>query len=167
MTAPYVAKYDARFGIGIRRNVINIVKDQGEAAFAFAEETHGVELLRYVEWNRSLHKQVHTPCFTIYRRPTGKIDDNSGSYIESVPRFGVIATIEAATEDEAEDLCEIYVQINDSIIRSAASDDLFKDLPVAVQTVDIVDHIYYPNVPLGTRYRQAVEAVLEIRLLEA
>jgi hypothetical protein len=167
MTEAYNPKFGARFGREVARNVLGLVKAQQAAAFALIFEETGVTLSPFKEFNRSVHKQVDAPCFTAYRRRARRIAQDDGGMLASIPVFGLISTVEGANEDEAQELCELYMQAVDSMVRSAADTDLFANLPYAVSVVEITEHIYYDNAPLGTRYRQAVEGVLEIGLLEA
>lgn len=162
MTQPYARKFKAQFARQLPKNIIALVKAQQSAAIIEIADEYGVSLAPYIEFNRSVHKKVDTPCFTIYRKRVRKIENVEDHTLSSVPVFGLISTVEGADEDEAQDFSELYMQLADSIVRSASKDDMLVGLGSKRWNWEITEHIYYPNSPLGTRYRQAVEGVLEI-----
>lgn len=168
MTEPYRPTFNVAFARQVPRNVTVIVKAQQADAFQKIFEDYAITLPPFIEFNRSVHKKVAVPCFTAYRRRVRGIRNDEGQWLSSVPVFGLISTAEGADEDEAQDLCELYMLAVDSIVRSAARSDIFAGMAglKGHWSYEITDHIYYDAVPIGTRYRQAVEGVLEIGLRE-
>jgi hypothetical protein len=170
MTQAYQRKFAATFGRAIRANIIRLVKDQQTDVLAEVGTEAGVALAPFTKFNRAIHRQVSTPCFTVYRRATRKINTENDQLLESTPEFGLVATVEGKDEDEAHDLVEVYAEVVDRIVRSAADEDLYQDLPDGVKgltVLEITDHLYIPAVPVGTRCRQAVELVGRFTITEA
>lgn len=171
MPQPFQRRYDARFGRLIPANLIAIVKAQQAGALAEVGAEYGVTLAPFIEWNTSVHKVVNVPCFTAYRRRVrglGKEGDEQ-SRRRSTPVFGLVSTVEGESEDEAHDLAEMRMEVIDSIVMSAAREDIFAGYGAVSGRWDwnVTEHNYFDPVSLGPqRFRCAVEGVLEIGLLE-
>jgi hypothetical protein len=153
----------------VRDNIVTLLKaQQADVIVELADET-GVTLAPFEEFNRAVHKKVTAPAFTAYRRRVRGITSDEGQLVKSTPTLGLVSTVEGADEDEADDLAELYMLLVDRVVRNAAVEDLFKDLPESVRglwLVEITEHIYYDSAQVGTRYRKAVEGVLEIGVME-
>jgi hypothetical protein len=163
--------FNATFAKPIPRNVLALVKAKWEAASA--EATGEVEgLPPFKSFKRARPKDPHFPGIACYRRRTGKIFDGGNMLLNSTPEFAVEVALEGDDEEELLDRLETYVEVVDSIIRTAAREesglllDGFPEDSQVLVTIDIPEHVYGQDVPQQKKHIRVAALTLTAELTE-
>lgn len=162
--------FTANFAKPIPRNVLALVKDKW--ASSSAERNGGDALPAFKAFKRARPKDPHFPGLAVYRRATKKITDAGNFLLSSMPEFAVEVALEGDDEEELLDRLELYVEVVDSIIRTAAREEptlLLEGFPEGsrvVVTLDIPEHVYGQDVPQQKKHIRVAALTLNCELTE-
>jgi hypothetical protein len=164
------ALYRANFARPIPRNVLDLVKAKWEEASAAA--TGADPLPPFKAFKLSRPRDPHFPGLCCYRRATGDIEESTSMLLDSKPEFWIEIALEGDDEEELMGRLELYVEVVDSVIRTAARREphlLLKDFPEesnALVRITIPRHVYGNNVPQGKKHIRVAQLTLICELKE-
>jgi hypothetical protein len=163
-------RFRGNFARPLPANILALIKAKWAEA---SEEITGAALPEFKAYRLSRPKDPHFPGLAVYRRATrGITEGGNGFLLNSTPEFAVEVGLEGTDEDKLLALLETYVEVVDSIIRTAIVEEphlLLKDFPEdsrAIVTIEIPEHVYGQNVPQGTKHIRVAALTLTAALVE-